>query len=212
MPDVFVSETKEAPPVSTKESVSPQASSVESPQTNSRLASFRLNPGDINFETKQKDEKVILFMRAHPATNIKWILIAALMVFIPVAIKPFGVFGTFPAGFELIVTLIWYLITMTYALENFLGWYSNVYFITNLRIIDMDFYSLIYKQVSDAGVDKIQDVTYSTGGVARTFFNYGDVFIQTAAEVSEFDILSVPNPARVAKIIGDLITKDKQNG
>ena len=46
------------------------------------------------------------------------------------------------------------------------------------------------------------------GGVARTIFNYGDVFIQTAAEVSEFDFLAVPNPDKVAKIIEDLITKD----
>lgn len=194
MPDVFVSEPT---PISLVESQSPPSS-------------FRSCPEDIDFETREKDEKIILFIRAHPIVNIRWILVTVLLVFVPVVAKSFGILGSLPAGFELIINLFWYLITITYALENFLGWYSNVYFVTNLRVIDVDFYSLIYKQVSDANVDKIQDVTYNTGGVARAFFNYGNVFIQTAAEVSEFDFLEVPNPAKVAKTIEDLITKDKQ--
>jgi hypothetical protein len=195
MPDVFVSKPV---PMSSIESQSPSSS-------------FRSCPEDIDFETREKDEKIILFIRAHPIVNIRWILIVVLMIFVPVVAKAFGIFSSFPPGFELVIDLMWYLITATYALENFLGWYSNVYFVTNLRVIDVDFYSLIYKQVSDANVDKIQDVTYNTGGVARAFFNYGNVFIQTAAEVSEFDFLGVPNPAKVAKTIEDLITKDKQN-
>ena len=51
----------------------------------------------------------------------------------------------------------------------------NVYIVTDERIIDIDFYNLIYKEVSDANIDKIQDVTYKMGGVVRTLFNYGDV-------------------------------------
>jgi hypothetical protein len=201
MPDVFVSEPQEKVPAPTP--ISP----IES---QSNLGSFRLYPEDIDFETKQKGEKVIIFMRAHPITNIKWILVTIFLIFVPVVAKSFGILSSLPAGFELIINLTWYLITATYALESFLGWYSNVYFITNLRVIDVDFYSLIYKQVSDANIDKIQDVTYNTGGVARAIFNYGNVFIQTAAEVSEFDFLAVPNPAKIAKIIEDLITKGKQ--
>jgi hypothetical protein len=98
---------------------------------------------------------------------------------------------------------------MVYVLESFLGWYFNVYFVTNLRVIDVDFYNLVYKQVSDANIDKIQDVSYNMGGVARTVFNFGNVFIQTAAKVEEFDFLAVPNPDKVAKIIEDMITKDE---
>jgi hypothetical protein len=207
MPDVFVSEPQKDVSSPVPASISPAESQIES---QSHLGSFRSCPEDIDFETKEKDEKIILFLRAHPVTNFKWILVTVFMIFVPIVAKTFGIFASLPAGFELIINLTWYLVTATYALECFLGWYSNVYFVTNLRVIDVDFYSLIYKQVSDANVDKIQDVTYNTGGVARAFFNYGNVFIQTAAEVSEFDFLSVPNPAKVAKIIEDLITKDKQ--
>ena len=88
-----------------------------------------------------------------------------------------------------------------------MDWYFNVYFVTTKRIIDVDFYNLIDKRVSDAEIDKIQDVSYTTGGVIRTMFNYGDVFIQTAAEVSEFDFMAVPRPEKGAKIIDDLKMK-----
>ncbi len=41
-------------------------------------------------------------------------------------------------------------------------------------------------------------------------FNFGDVFIQTASEVSEFDFLAVPNPEKVVKILDDLMPNNKK--
>ena len=109
------------------------------------------------------------------------------------------------------IILAWYLFIMVYAMENFLDWYFNVYFVTTSRILDVDFYNLIDKRVSDAELDKIQDVSYTSFGVWRMLFGYGDVFVQTAAEVSEFDFLAVPNPERVVKIIDDLTPNTKSN-
>ena len=62
----------------------------------------------------------------------------------------------------------------------------------------------------DANIDKIQDVTYKMGGVIRTLFNYGDVMIQTASEVPNFDFLAVPYPDKVAKVLQDLRTEEQQ--
>jgi len=42
-----------------------------------------------------------------------------------------------------------------------------------------------------------------------TMLNYGDIQIQTAAEITEFVFESVPNPEKVAKILNDLIDKVK---
>ncbi len=214
MPDVFISEPEKLAPENSAPSVPTQVPPTERQRmavaghSHNRLSSFCLYPEDIDFETREKDEKVILLLRAHPIINLKWILVTVLMLFVPGIVGAFGFLASLPTGFDLIITLAWYLVTMAYALENFLSWYFNVYIVTTLRVIDVDFYNLIYKQVSDANIDKIQDVTYNMGGVGRTIFNYGDVFIQTAAEVSEFDFLAVPNPDKVAKIIEDLITKN----
>jgi len=173
----------------------------------SRFSAFMHYPDKINFETKEKDEKVVLLLRQHPIVNVGWILLALLMLTVPTIIGMLGIFSSFPSKFGLIIDLTWYLITLAFIMESFLDWFFNVYIVTNLRIVDIDFVNLIYKNVSDANLDKIQDVSYNMGGVARTIFNYGDVVIQTAAEISEFDFAAVPNPAKVAKVIEDLMTK-----
>ena len=217
MPDVFVSEPQNIPSDESSEPVSTTVPTTDAKRmavpghSHSKFAGFCLYPDDIDFETREKDEKIILLLRAHPITNLKWIVVAVAMLFVPSIIGMIGILGSLPTGLDLIITLSWYLMTMIYALESFLSWYFNVYFVTTLRVVDVDFYNLIYKQVSDANISKIQDVTYNMGGVARTVFNFGNVFIQTAAEVSEFEFEAVPNPDKVAKIIEDMITKDEQN-
>jgi len=221
MPDVFVSPKNETPKPTAPEDVTASVLPKIEPKTelqksalpghsHSPLSSFCFYPDHIDFESRAKEEKVVLLLRQHVIVNVKWILVTILMLFVPGLASMFGVFDSLPTGFELVITLAWYLVTMVYAFENFLSWYFNVYIVTDMRVIDVDFYNLIYKEVSDANLGKIQDVTYNMGGDARAIFNYGDVFIQTAAEVSEFDFLAVPNPDKVAKIIEDLITKDEK--
>lgn len=178
--------------------------------THNIFSSFCLYPEDIDFETREGDEKIILMVRKHIMTNFGWLAITVLLLFVPGVVKTFGILSILPAGYSFIAILIWYLVIMAYAFENFVDWYFDVYFITNMRIVDINFSNLINKHVSGAIVDKVQDVTYTTSGVFRTLFDFGDVFIQTAAEVSEFDFFAVPKPERVAKIIDDLKMKVKQ--
>jgi hypothetical protein len=174
-----------------------------------KFSSFRLYPRDIDFETRSDDEKVVLLLRQHFIVNLKWIFIAILMSLVPGTVSMFGILSSLPSGFEIVINIVWYLVTMAYVLENFLSWYFNVYIVTNERIIDVDFNNLIYKRISDATLDNIQDITYNMGGVVRTVFNYGDILIQTASEVSEFDFLAVPEPDKVVKIINDLVPQVK---
>lgn len=171
------------------------------------FSSFFLYPDDVDFETRDSKEKIILLLRQHPIVNLKWIFGTLLLLTGPTIIGTFGIFSLLPTGFPLIISLAWYLVTSAYAIEGFLNWYFNVYFITTARIVDVDFYNLIDKRVSNAEIEMIQDVTYQTGGVVRTMVNYGDVIIQTAAEVSEFKFEAVPNPERVTKILDDLRMK-----
>lgn len=211
MPDVFISPPK-------KDEVSPTPVLQKEPKVEPRgpvqgsppgvFSAFCFYPDHIDFESREKEEKIVLLLRQHPIINLKWILITGVLLFVPTVVSYFGVLSQLPSGFQFVITLSWYLITMAYALQGFLGWYFNVYMVTNQRVIDIDFYNLIDKKVSDADIDKIQDMSYTSFGVLRLLFNFGDVFIQTAAEVSEFDFLAVPDPQRVVKIINDL--KDKK--
>jgi len=96
-----------------------------------------------------------------------------------------------------------------YLFEKFLSWFFNMTIITDERIVDIDFVNLTSKKVSDADLDKIQDVSFTNAGAIGTIFNYGDVLVQTAAEVSEFIFERVPDPAEVAKILQRLRTEEK---
>jgi hypothetical protein len=66
---------------------------------------------------------------------------------------------------------------------------------------------LLYKKFSEARLSKIEDVTYTSSGFMATFFNYGNVTIQTAAETEQFEFTAIPNPAEVVKVLGSLMKK-----
>lgn len=174
------------------------------------LASFLMRPHGVSFETREDEEQIILFLRKHFVTNVPWIFISIVMFLVPTVVVSTNILSTVPANFRFIFMMIWYLVSVAYTLESFLTWFFNVYIITDERIVDVDFYNLTYKEVSDANLDKIEDVTYKMGGVIRTLFNYGDVLIQTAAEVTNFDFLAVPYPDKVVKVLQDLRMEEQQ--
>jgi hypothetical protein len=212
MPDVFVSPDEklhsETPsPIPEKPPVTETQKKKIQGHTHSKFSSFCLYPDDVDFETRDENEQIILFLRQHPLINVKWILTTILLLSGPTLLGLIGVYEFLPTGFGLVLSLSWYLVTSAYAIEKFLSWYFNVYFITERRVVDVDFYNLVNKKVSDAEIEKVQDVSYQTGGVVRTMFNYGDVLIQTASEVTEFEFGAVPSPEKVAKILNDLMAK-----
>jgi len=174
------------------------------------LAAFSFHPDGIDFETRESEEKVILFLRQHPIVNIPWILITTLMIIAPSFVTNFELLQSIPPNFKFVFLLLWYLITIAYSYEKFLTWFFNVYIVTDERIVDIDFYNLIYKEVSDAKIDRIQDVTYNMGGVVRTLFNYGNVYIQTASEVPNFEFMAVPKPDKVVRVLQDMQMEEEQ--
>lgn len=213
MPDIFTAtdNSKSKKSSSFKPAVEKKSLYKDLPmQERKPLASFLMSPEGVHFETREDEERIILFLRKHFITNVPWIFTAFIMLLVPTFITSLSILDAVPSNFRFLFILIWYLITTAYILESFLTWFFNVYIITDERIVDIDFYNLIYKEVSDANLDRIEDVSYKMGGVIRTLFNYGDVLIQTAAEVTNFDFLAVPYPDKVAKVLQDLRMEEQQ--
>jgi len=168
------------------------------------FSAFNLYPEHISFETREKDEKIVLMLRQHPIVNLKWIFVSVILFLCPAIIQKTGLLSLLPTGYQIIAMMTWYLVSFAYAIEGFFSWYFNVFMITTMRVVDVDFYNLIDKRVSDAEIEKIQDVSYSTSGPLGTTLNYGDVLVQTAAEITELVFERVPHPDRVADVLGDL--------
>lgn len=217
MPDIFVSSKKTTPVKNTAHEPknvhhAPQRTLYKDlpSQVHNPLGSIVYCPENLRFETMDNDEKIILFLRKHFITNVGWILMSILLFSVPSIVSIFSVLDGVPGNFITVFFLVWYLIATAYTIESFLTWFFNVYIVTDERIIDIDFYNLIYKEISDANIDKIQDATLKMGGVVRVLFNYGDVMIQTASEVPNFEFLAVPYPDRVVKILQDLRIEEQQ--
>ncbi len=179
-------------------------------KNNNFFSSFVARPPRLSFENQMIEEKVILLLRRHWVTNLRWIGLIILMAFAPLFLRTLPPFGWLPFQFRLVLVLMWYLFVLAFALEEFFSWFFSVNIITDERIVDIDFISLIYKRVSDAEIVNIEDVTYKMGGVGGTMLNYGTIYVQTAAETREFEFESIPRPALVAKVLQRLRLEEKQ--
>jgi hypothetical protein len=179
-------------------------------KTRNPFSSFVARPANVNFENQAQKEKIILLLRRHWVTNIRWLFFTTLMILAPILLNSVPLLSFLPGRFQMIAVLMWYMFTTAYVLESFLGWYFNVYIITDERIVDIDFISLIYKEVSDADIEMIQDVTYKQGGIVRTMFNFGTILVQTAAEKPNFEFADVPNPALVVKLLQKMRMEERQ--
>lgn len=161
-------------------------------------------PKNLKFENQEDEEKVLLLLRRHPITNIGWIIISVIGLMLPYIIEPLNLLSLLPGSYQFVLVAFWYLLIFGYSLEKFLQWYFSVNVVTDERIVDFDFHHITFKQVTDANIDKIQDVTYKVSGVVGTFFNYGDILVQTASEIPNLEFHSVANPEIVADILQDL--------
>ncbi|MGB9637656.1 MAG: hypothetical protein ACPLY7_02545 [Microgenomates group bacterium] len=173
------------------------------------LSSLLVKPANIAFETQDPEEEILMIARAHWITNLPWLAIALLLFFAPAVLRFFPLLDSFPVRFQLIFVVVWYLILLMYIFERFLSWFFNMTIITDERIVDVDFLNLTTKKVADADLDKIQDVSFANTGVFGTIFDFGNVLVQTAAEVTEFVFENVPDPAGIAKILQRLRTEEK---
>lgn len=173
------------------------------------LSAFVERPQRTRFETQQPEEEILLLLRAHPITNLGWIIISILLFITPFVFFSNLAFlgieqGPNVARISLIVTVVWELITFGYIFEQFLNYYFSVYIVTNLRVVEIDFVNLLHKRVSDAQILDIEDVTYTQNGVYRSIFHYGDVIIQTAGAKPEIDFRAVPRPSDIAHLLNEL--------
>lgn len=168
------------------------------------LSSFCYFPHHVNFINQEPDEKIVLLVRRHIITNFGWVALVILMSFAPAILKTFPLLDFLPARFQMVAILIWYLLTLAIAIQGFLSWFFSVNIITNKRVIDVDFDNLIYRKITDAEITHIEDATVQMGSVIRTLFNFGDIVIQTAAEIPEVTFDAVPQPDKIDKILSEL--------
>jgi uncharacterized membrane protein YdbT with pleckstrin-like domain len=109
-----------------------------------------------------------------------------------------GIVGSYFIGFIDRYGWIAAVLGLLYLLIRYAAWNANIWVVTNFRVIDE--VGLLSHFAKESPLDKINNVSYRRTVMGR-IFNYGDVEIQTAAEVGATIYVNVTNPKRLQETI-----------
>ena len=173
--------------------------------------SFMSFPKELNFHGKEKGEQVVLIIRSHWIVYIPYLFLAIIIF-----ILPFVLTSLMPAFFSNVALLISLVITsllvsLGIIVSSFVKWFYTVHIITDQRVVDLDFTSIMNHSMAEAQLEKIEDVTHKQLGVIGSIFDVGSVYIQTAGAQNEIEFLNVPRPRDIHDILFDLLEL-KQKG
>jgi hypothetical protein len=179
--------------------------------SNNFFKSFIAKPKNIHLDIQDKDEKIILVLRQHLITQVKSLLILLAAIFLIPSLLGFsGFLDILPLKFLSAFNIFWMVVSFGMIAQSFLIWFFNVYIVTDERVIDVDFASMIYRNVSSAKIENIEDVTARTTGPLAAVFDYGTILIQTAGEKTQFEFDHVPQPAKITKLINELLLEEER--
>ena len=142
--------------------------------------------------TLKKDEKVLVIIHQHwlklVLPFLAWLLLTILLLI------------WLHNGFAFVVILL----TAFYPGYEYLNWKNNLWCVTNLRVIDEE--GFITRYAKESPLDKINNVEFDQPVLGR-IFGYGNVDIQTAAELGETTYRLIHHP----KLLKDTITHAQED-
>lgn len=167
-------------------------------------------PEGIHYCEQEPNENIELFLRAHWITNVPWIFTALFGFALPIVIIIVDQsmntnYLNYLNWQEMTgAILIWYMLLIAFIIERFVTWYFNVYIVTNLNLVDVNFYSLLFRDIVEIDLGDIESQSSKIKGIMGSFFNFGDVTIESAAKDEDIVFENVPRPDFVSDRIQDL--------
>lgn len=83
----------------------------------------------------------------------------------------------------------------------FIDYYLDVWIVTNERIVNVEQKGLFRRETSELRLENVQDLTTEISGIIETFFDFGNLYVQTAGKRERFLFKSIPHPERVRDVI-----------
>lgn len=166
---------------------------------------------------KRPDEKVVLFLRRQWFSWAGIIVAATFLLAVPAAgawvwwdrVAPWiehPVIGPI----ALVIASMYVLSVWLFSFLEFTDYYLDTWIITTHRVISIEQKGLFNRVASELHLAVVQDVTSDVRGVVHTFFDYGTVLVQTAAERTQFVFKDVEHPERVKELVIRLVDQDKK--
>jgi hypothetical protein len=165
----------------------------------------------------QKDgEKILLMVHRHWFDILSQFFVIFMMlilmigsfIFIPLQFPVFQQAG-FSNLFFFLENLFFLMIWITFFLI-WIDYYFDAWIVTDCRIVNIEQKGLFSRVISELELEKVQDITTDVKGVIPTFLNYGNLFVQTAAEKERFIFRNVPDPYGIKNLIMNLQKKQER--
>ncbi len=172
--------------------------------------SFNSFPKGLKFHGQEQEEQVILIIRSHWIVYVPQLLLAILVFVLPwiLGLISSAIFQSTAIFISLLATSI--LIGASILVSAIIKWYYNVDMITDQRVVDLDFPNVMAHTMSEAQLERIEDVTQKQLGLLGSVFDVGTVYIQTAGSSQNIEFTNIPRPRDVQEILSDLLeSKDK---
>jgi uncharacterized membrane protein YdbT with pleckstrin-like domain len=132
----------------------------------------------------KKDEKLILETKPHWFTLVVPFLIMLIGSIVGFVIGNYG--------------LLLVLVSVSYFIFKIIQRNNNIWAVTNLRVVDE--YGVFSNNAKESPLDKINNVSYTQSFWGKIFV-YGNVQIQTAAEIGSTTYFTVQNPGKLKDTI-----------
>ncbi|MFZ0282328.1 MAG: PH domain-containing protein [Bacteroidales bacterium] len=142
----------------------------------------------------KKDEKVIMETKPH------WLTLAGPFFLTLIC----SITGIIIGSYGLLIVLVF----AGYFVYKIVQRNNNLWIITNLRVIDE--YGVFSNNTKESPLDKINNVSYLQSFFGK-IFGYGNVQIQTAAEIGSTTYFSVENPRELKDTITRMQEEYKLN-
>jgi len=152
---------------------------------------------EYSFRGQRPDENVILVTKQHI-----WLLMPVVVVWLLLIAAVAALIWWF--GFSATSSMAMVVAALMGGFYSFYIWYtwnSSDYIVTSERVIKIDQVSLISRVISEAEIDRIQEISTEIHGPVRTLLNFGTVRIQTASTTGRMDLDDLSDPYSVQQVI-----------
>jgi len=149
------------------------------------------------FRGQRADEEVVLVTKQHI-----WLLLPVLMIWIViVALLIASIAWLGASKYSSVIIVILALSGLGYSFYFWFTWNNSDYIVTSQRVIKIDQVSLFNRMISEAEIDRIQEISTEIKGPIRTMLNFGTVRMKTASDDSKLDLDDVTDPYGVQQTI-----------
>ncbi|MEX0910054.1 MAG: PH domain-containing protein [Candidatus Paceibacterota bacterium] len=116
----------------------------------------------------------------------------------------------FDGGLMFFLSLLWLFFIWIWGFVMWTDYYLDIWVVTNKRVFDIEQRGFFQREVSIFRMDRVQDITTNVRGIIQTFFNFGEIHVQTAGSDREFIMYGAPAPTSLKEVISSLQDK-RQN-